>query len=73
MSTVAEVFDEWFSRLSSRNQDKLIAHILEKEGIGPVMEGLFSGAIGKVEGGVQSGPVGATSARNRCRTCGKPL
>ncbi|UXB37581.1 hypothetical protein [Stenotrophomonas maltophilia] len=70
MSKATDIFDKWFSGLSKSDQEEIVAHILAKEGIGPVMEGLFSGPIGKVEGGVYSGPAAAASTGRKCGRCG---
>ena len=73
MSKVIDTFENWFSNLSKAEQDGIVAHILEKEGIGPTMEGLFSGPFGKVQGGVYSGPAATKSTGRTCGKCGAPV
>lgn len=72
MSSSIENFEKWFNNISVTDQDKVVTYVLEKRGIGPMMEGLFSGPGGKVQGGVYSGPA-ASSLRNSCPTCKRPI
>lgn len=71
MSAKTQVFDEWFDALSLDDQEEVISHILKNKSGTPMMEGIFSGTHGRVEGGVFSGPTGRTT--KICPGCNRPL
>lgn len=70
MPSDVEVFANWFNKLSQDSKAEVTSYVLENIASAPMMEGLFSGPSGRVQGGVYSGPA-APSSRNTCPTCGR--
>lgn len=65
-------FDNWFNKLPTSEQNKLVTHIVSTR-LDVIMEGYNVGPSGReLIKGLFVGPSGASSPPT-CKSCGKPL
>lgn len=67
--SVVKTFDDWYEKLSSSDQNKILEHVLNNK-CQVACEGFHAGPHGVLQKGLFVAPSGI-SAQSKCPVCGK--